>query len=112
MTGSVIERLGHEVVEQEIIFSERAVTWDEADKRAGFRLDRRKRWAFIKSDLGGVPDLCDCVELTAECSECRSSGEYWCPTGRGHGCECCGYTGRERRSEWVPYFGKADEVAA
>ncbi len=112
MTGSATERLGHEVIGQEIIFHERVVTWDEADKRAGFRLDRRKRWAFIKSCLEGVPDLCECIKWTDECSECCPDLEYWRPSGRGRGCRYCGYTGRARRSSWVPYCSKAQEVAA
>ena len=91
MVGRVIERLGTTVVEQSIIHNDRPVSWDDADKRAGRRLDRRKAWAFVDGDL------CEAVSWTQACSGCVYGFEP-----RGGGCSECAQHGVVRRSMWVP----------
>jgi hypothetical protein len=41
MTGSVIVRGETEIIDQHIIHHDTPLSWEEADQRAGFRLDRR-----------------------------------------------------------------------
>jgi len=109
MSGSVIMRNGHEVVDGNIIYNDRAMTWEEADKRAGFRLDRRKAWAFIpRDDDLGIPELCEQVSFSTECSGCADSEDFYSSTGKGSGCSECGYTGRSRRCYFVPHVHAGD----
>ncbi|MFT8354076.1 MAG: hypothetical protein ABF617_05680 [Gluconobacter japonicus] len=103
MSGSVIMRTGHEVVDGKIIHNDQAMSWEEADKRAGFRLDRRKSWAFIpnKHDLG-IPELCEMISFTRACSGCEDSESMY-PSAVGAGCHECGYTGKSRETCFVPF---------
>lgn len=103
MSGSVIMRAGHEVVDDRIVHNDQEMSWEAADKRAGFRLDRRKSWAFIpdKSDLG-IPELCEMISFTRACSGCEDSESMY-PRGVGDGCHECGYTGKSRETCFVPF---------
>lgn len=91
---SVIERHGHTIDAGVIHYDDRPLSWDEADKLAGRRLDRRKNWAFIDGRL------CDSVTYTINCSGCSYDTDYG--SSRGGGCEECGYHGVVRCSEWIP----------
>jgi len=103
MSGSVIMRGGHEVVDDRIVHNDQEMSWEAADKRAGFRLDRRKSWAFIpnKHDLG-IPELCEMISFTRACSGCEDSESMY-PRGVGDGCHECGYTGKSRETCFVPF---------
>lgn len=102
MSGSVIMRNGHEEVDGRIVHNDRAMSWEEADKRAGFRLDRRKSWAFIsRNDDLGIPELCEAISFTAACSGCEDSESMY-PSSVSGGCHECGYTGKRRQSCFVP----------
>lgn len=99
MGGSVIERHGHHVDDNGFIHHHDVpMGWDEADKRAGRRLDRRRAWAFIDGEL------CSVVRWTGKCSGCSDDDPY---SGRGFGCDECGYHGVVRMAEWVPDMGGA-----
>jgi len=102
MAGSVVFRHGCEIVDGYIIPNDEALTWDDADKRAGFRLDRRKVWAFIP-DCCDPTELCSLVHFTRHCTGCTEVPEYTHPPDRGIGCRECGFTGRVRHSEFVPH---------
>lgn len=103
MSGSVIERLGHEEVDGRIVHNDRAMRWEEANKRAGFRLDRRKSWAFIpRTDDLGIPELCNAIAFTAACSGCYDTESMYCAPA-GSGCRECGYTGKRRHHCFVPF---------
>lgn len=92
MSGSVIIRHGHEIVDDRIVYDESLLSWDEADKKARRRLDRRRSWAFINDEL------CRSISYTTRCSGCSE-----CPgEDRGMGCSECGYHGVVRQSHWVP----------
>ena len=109
MTGSVILRNGHEIVDDQIIHNDRPMSWEEADKRAGFRLDRRKAWAFIpETSTLGVPELCEQISFTAECSGCADTEDFYSSSGKGGGCRECGYTGKRRQVYFVPVCSDAD----
>lgn len=97
MSGSVIERLGYSVAAGKIHYDERPLDWSSADARAGFRLDRRKAWAFVDGEV------CSSVTISRACSGCYEG--YDGDTARGLGCEECGYNGRVRWSAWVPEGG-------
>ncbi|MDK2757514.1 MAG: hypothetical protein KYX66_12340 [Blastomonas fulva] len=90
MSGSVIIRHGHEIVDGLIIYNETPLSWEDADAKAGRRLDRRKAWAFIDDGL------CVLARWTQSCSGCSYVGE------RGGGCSECGYHGVVRSGAWVP----------
>lgn len=91
MSGRVIERFETTIVDRRIIHDDRTISWDDADKRAGRRLDRRKAWAFVDGDL------CEAVSWTQACSGCAYESEP-----RGSGCSECGHHGVTRESMWVP----------
>ena len=99
MSGSVTQRNGTEIVDQRIIHDDQPVAWDDADARAGFRLDRRKLWAFIKDELH---EIC---RWTQACSGCSYEGDYIMPK-RGGGCDECGHQGVVRNAMWIPYYAK------
>jgi hypothetical protein len=46
------------------------------------------------------------VRFTTACSGCVPDEENTCPS-RGFGCEECGYTGKRRRREWIPFDAAA-----
>lgn len=108
MSGSAIERLGHEVVGDRIIPNDRNMSWEEADARAGFRLDRRKSWAFIPDrNALGIPELCEAISFTCACSGCDDTESMY-STPAGSGCRECGYTGKRRNHCFVPYVHAGD----
>lgn len=92
MSGSVVERFGTTIVDGLIHHDDRSVAWADADQRAGFRLDRRKAWAFIEGRLG------ESVRWVQSCSGCSYGFE-----SRGGGCDECGYHGVVRCAMWMPY---------
>lgn len=95
MSRSVIERLGYEIDGDGLIhYNEKPVPWSEADIRAGFRLDRRKNWAFVDSHI------CESISWSQPCSGCYEG--FDCENGKGMGCRECGYQGRVRNGAWVP----------
>jgi hypothetical protein len=92
MTGSVIIRHGHQIKDGLIDYDDRPISWEEADQKAGRRLDRRKAWAFIDDRL------CELIRFTTRCSGCSE-----CPgEDRGMGCSECGYHGVVRQGHWIP----------
>lgn len=108
MSGSVIMRTSHEEVEGSIIHNDRAMSWEEADKRAGFRLDRRRSWAFIPHENdSGVPELCSLVTFSRSCCDCTDEDPYRAGA-KGWGCSACGYTGRCRAAYFVPHTHAGD----
>ena len=93
--AKAIIRHGHTVDERGYIhYDETALDWPDADTKAGFRLDRRKNWAFVDGEL------CESIGWTESCSGCVY------PDGTNEGCSECGYHGRVRSGMWVPYLGK------
>lgn len=103
MVGSVKVRHGTTVSEGGIIrHNDMPISWLDADNRAGFRLDRRKSWCFITNDQG-LPDLCEAISWSSACSGCTEVPEMTFGPDRGPGCSECGYTGRTRNVQWVPY---------
>lgn len=103
MVGSVIFRSGHKVVDGIIVHNDRDMSWFEADKRAGFRLNRRKSWAFIpQHDALGIPELCSKVTFGRACYDCIDEEPYQV-LSKGRGCSSCGYSGRVREAYFVPF---------
>jgi len=97
MGGSVIIR-GETIYNGDGTFThdDKPMSWQDADKQAGFRLDRRKAWAFVDQEL------CEMCRWTDTCSGC--SCDCGCYGDHGNaGCEECGYTGRSRRGQWIPF---------
>lgn len=91
----MIERLGHSVGASGIIhYDEKILTWPDADERAGFRLDRRKAWAFVEGRI------CESVSWSQACTGCYEG--YDSDNDKGMGCSECGYQGRVRNGAWVP----------
>lgn len=99
--GRVIIR-GETVVDEHgyIHHDDQPLGWPKADAKAGFRLDRRKSWAFIGDEL------CELVRWTQSCSGCSCDCGCMGDHGAG-GCEECGYTGKIRNGQWIPYSGKS-----
>ena len=86
------------------------ITWKEAEKILGGRLDRRKAYYFdddseMMEYLGGGP-VFDYGEWTAPCSGCSCDCEYGCSccNEKGAGCHECGYTGKRRDGWHSPVF--------
>lgn len=101
MTGSAIVREGYSVDDKgNIHHHDTRLSWPEADQRAGFRLDRRKAWAFMFRDEIGSECVCEMISFTQACSGCLPDDRY---EGRGGGCSECGYTGKVRQCMWVPF---------
>lgn len=88
--------------------SVRAITWRQAERIYGMRLDRRRRYA-----LDGKR-LLETITHTQSCSGCFEGGEYMglahnylyddkanCRVGSG--CSECGHTGKRRFTEYVPF---------
>lgn len=90
----VIERHGTEIKDGRIIHDDRLATYEQADKIAARRLDRRKNYAIID---GEVAESCSWSQA---CSGCYEGYDSFHATG--HGCDECGYTGRRRHGKWVP----------
>jgi len=93
MTGSVIVRGGTTIVDQLIYHDDAPMDWADADAKAGFRLDRRKSWAFVEGEI------CVSVQWSQACSGCTYGFEE-----RGGGCSECGYQGRVRNGMWIRYY--------
>jgi hypothetical protein len=92
--GRVIERGETTIGDDGLIYhDDKPLTWEEADARAGRRLDRRKAWAFVKGQL------CEAISWTQACSGCSYDNGF---DARGGGCEECGYHGVRRESMWLP----------
>lgn len=72
---------------------------EEAEKLAGTRLDRRRKWFLWDGEV------CYEGKFTHVCSGCSCDGEYPCSccNERGAGCHECGYTGRRRSSFPIPH---------
>jgi hypothetical protein len=76
-------------------------TYKEADKLAGFRLDRRKHYLIEGSEVQ------EKGYFTTRCSGCCCGCEMGgCGCGNV-GCRECGYTGRTRHVEWGPVIKPA-----
>lgn len=104
MAGSVKIRNGTSVSPDGTIHhNDTAMSWPDADSRAGFRLDRRKAWCFIPNDEC-LPELCEVAIWSSACSGCTEVPEMAFGPDRGSGCSECGYTGRTQNAQWVPYF--------
>jgi hypothetical protein len=84
----------------------REVTAVEAERVAGFRVDRRRAYAVNEDgspcDVSGALIFTTC-QFTAPCSGCNCDCREGCGHGAG-GCEECGYTGKHRQTHWVPYL--------
>lgn len=94
MVALPIERLSTTVSEDgRIHHDERALTWAEADAKAGRRLDRRRLWAFVDGEL------CRLVRWSQICTGCSYDTDYG--SQKGGGCEECGYHGVVRNGQWV-----------
>lgn len=105
MAGSVIVRGETEVdCNGYIIHDDRVIGWDEADFRAGRRLDRRKAWAFIDNRPHEL------VRWTQACSgcSCDCGDGYPCDHGAS-GCDECGYHGVVRNQMWIPTHQPEDQ---
>lgn len=88
------------------------VRWDEAERLAGRRLDRRKAY-YCREDRQPEGDdsffpgvsLFVYGEWSDACSGCTESemGHYTMGSAeRGVGCDWCGYTGRKRDGMFFP----------
>lgn len=70
----------------------------EAERLAGCRLDRRRKYATTEDgkpcDVSGAT-VFSLVKWTEECSGCDSAG-----------CDECGYTGKRRQIFWSPLLPK------
>lgn len=66
-------------------------TYEEAERIAGRRLDRRRSYCIIKGKV------CFGVSWSSRCGNCGEgmSGD------KGYGCRECGYTGRIRQGMWM-----------
>ncbi|EHL99578.1 hypothetical protein HMPREF9946_03089 [Acetobacteraceae bacterium AT-5844] len=105
MAGSVIHRLRSAVDDEgRIRHVECASTWEVADELAGQRVDRRRCYAIIDGELCGL------VRWSDACTGCTEVPEMTIGPDRGGGCSECGYQGRVRRAQWVP-FSFSDEDA-
>lgn len=104
MTGSVIRRLATSIDDDgQIHHDDHPAPWAEAEALAGRRLDRRRRFAIIASH-GDAPQLCEIAKGSIACSGCSETPEMTASPWRGMRCRECGYTGRRRHSQWVPWL--------
>ena len=94
MAGSVIERFSTKVENGFIKHDDRPSTFEEADRIAGQRLDRRKAYAIIDGEVR------ESATWSQACSGCYEGRDI--SHGTGSGCRECGYTGRCRRGWWAP----------
>lgn len=92
--ASAIERLGHSFEGDRIVYDERPLSWEQADKIAGRRLDRRKNYCVIDGKV------CSEIRWTSPCSGCSDGSG-----ADGMGCHECGYHGRVRNGFWAPDDG-------
>jgi hypothetical protein len=74
---------------------------DEAERRAGHRLDRRRRYAWDGATV------CSLSTWTQSCSGCSCDcGDGYPCDHEPYGCDECGHTGKRRRSAWIPDGGQ------
>lgn len=84
------------------------IDWREAEKLIGRRVDRRRSYAREGKTL------LEMITYTHHCSGCFEGGEYgglehnyeWDAKAQcrvGMGCSECGYTGKRRNTDFVPY---------
>ncbi len=101
MAGRVIVRRGHTISDDGVIdYDDTPIPWEEADRLAGQRVDRRRSYAFIDGQLHRS------ISYTAVCSGCSSGDPY---DGRGGGCRECGHRGVRRHYVYVPdWVGEYD----
>jgi hypothetical protein len=93
--ANVIERHGHTIDDRGFIhYDDRPITYAEAEKVAGFRLDRRCNYAIIDGEV------CELARWSQACSGCYEGHNI--EHSKGSGCHECGYTGRTREGHWVP----------
>ena len=92
------------------------ITYQEAEKILGVRVDRRKKYHFEESpeakDMFGEGPVYTYEEWTTNCSGCTESemGHYTCGSAqKGAGCRECGYTGK-RRDGWYSSAEALKEV--
>ncbi|MFT5815942.1 MAG: hypothetical protein ACI9VT_003720 [Psychroserpens sp.] len=94
--GSAIKR---EVIlndlEQVSATKDVAISFEEADRIAGFRLDRRRNYCVIDNEVRQL------ARWTQACSGCADDSEYSSST-RGSGCGECGYHGVVRSGWYEP----------
>lgn len=86
------------------------LTIEEAEKLAGKRLDRRRKWFLYDGDV------CYDGKWTQACSGCYEGGGEYSHLNKyyqydeklkihiGSGCEECGYTGKRRQSYPIPHW--------
>ncbi|ADJ24795.1 hypothetical protein Hden_3000 [Hyphomicrobium denitrificans ATCC 51888] len=100
----------------------RDISAREAERILGHRVDRRRKYAFDPKPAYGMPCVLQIVRWTDSCSGCFEGGEYgglahnydWDDSAQcrvGIGCDECGYSGKVRREEWVPYLPEAGRAA-
>ena len=85
----------------------RELTIAEAEKIAGRRLDRRRKYA-VDDDVDADPEfpLFSLARWAQGCSGCSCDCHPGCSHGAS-GCHECGYTGRRRIVMWLPHFHDA-----
>lgn len=87
----------------------RPITARQAERILGHRIDRRRSYAFDPEPDKSISD-CHVLELVRWVSACSGCYEGYRTDGaRGNGCHECGYHGRVRHAQWVPYV--RDEYA-
>lgn len=94
MAGSVIQRFGTSTDGGVIVHDDRPSSFEEAEKIAGRKLDRRKAYAIIEGEV------CDMLSWSQACSGCYEGHNI--DSGIGVGCDECGHTGRRSRGQWMP----------
>ena len=88
--GSVIERKGHTIDSEGFIhYADIPATWDQADKMAGHRVDRRRSYLIADGKLRFL------LRWSSSCSGCGGSG-----------CRECGYKGKSRHCWYGEYTGR------
>lgn len=88
----MIVRHGHTIDDGGLIhYKETRSTFANADKLAGKRLDRRRNYCIIDSEV------CVALTWTQACSGCTEGFGL-----RGMGCHECGYHGMSRSGTWLP----------
>jgi len=98
------------------------ISWAEAEKIVGYRVDRRLKYAV--RDDGKPCDVSGCkifhlVRWTDSCSGCYESidgynpgypthPKHRCPVG--HGCSECGFRGVRRNGFWAPWSKELQDI--
>ena len=103
----------------------RRITWKDAEKTLGFRVDRRRAYYFCDDPkmmeyFGGGP-IYDYGEWVISCSGCRETedghnvGHYkWDAKAKCHigaGCAECGYTGKRRDGIYAPVTNRLSRAS-